>query len=129
MPTLPPPSSVTLLPPSSVMTVRALPPCHGCLQLCVLHVRSVLVILIVTGLGPQLNLILPPVRTAAYSFFSVHEAGVPVPTTLVFTGAVATARPSAPVCAVAASAVEAFTAAPRARASAAAIARLARRQF
>jgi hypothetical protein len=44
----------------------------------------------VTGLGPQLKLMIPPTRTAAITAADVQPAGVPCPTTWsareVFTG-------------------------------------------
>ena len=67
--TLPPPLKVTLPPPSS--TTRWL----------VLTTLAVAVIVMVTGLGPQLNLMTPPSATALTIAADVHPAGVPLPMT------------------------------------------------
>ena len=68
--TLPPPSSVTLLPPS--MTVLVL-----------MGRFMVLVTGIVTGAAPQLNVMMPPFFTAALSASKVQVPAVPVPITAV----------------------------------------------
>jgi hypothetical protein len=78
---LPPPLSVTLPPPS--MTIRL--PCT---------IFAVAVIVIVTGPGPQLKVIMPPSATAWTTAAEVQLAGVPCPMT--WSGwAVLTARPAA----------------------------------
>src|ERR1700683_1960703 len=74
---LPPPLSVTRLPPSR--TTRWL----------VFTTFAVAFIVMVTGLGPQLNVITPPLATALTTAAEVQLAGVPLPMTrlgwLVFT--------------------------------------------
>src|SRR5258708_36013010 len=76
---LPPPLRVTRPPPS--MTIRRW----------VLTTFAVAVITMVTGLGPQLNLIIPPLATALTTAADVQLAGLPLPMTW-FGCAVLTAR-------------------------------------
>src|SRR5580693_2462782 len=66
---LPPPLRVTLPPPSS--TTRCL----------VLTTLAVFVIRIVTGLEPQLNVMMPPSATSRTTAADVQLAAVPLPTT------------------------------------------------
>jgi hypothetical protein len=66
---LPPPLRVTLPPPSS--TIRWL----------VFTTFAVAVIVIVTGFGPQLKVIMPPSATALTTAAEVQLPGVPRPTT------------------------------------------------
>src|SRR5215472_1962732 len=77
----PPPLSVTRPPPSS--TTRCL----------VLGTRAVAVITIVTGLLPQSNLMIPPLKTARTTAADVQLAGLPSPITW-FGWLVLTARPA-----------------------------------
>src|SRR5690554_2959657 len=91
MPRLPPPESVTLLPPLIRTRVTSLPPLHESLQLCVLHVTSVFFTTIVTGLRPQLKEMSPPERTALASLAYVHDLAVPLPITFFLNFALATA--------------------------------------
>src|SRR5258707_5935359 len=77
----PPPLSVTRPPPSR--TTRRL----------VLGTLAVAVITIVTGLLPQLNLMIPPAATALTTAADLQLAGVPWPVTW-FGGLVVTARPA-----------------------------------
>src|SRR5664279_4025243 len=69
---VPPPLSVTLLPPS----ITSLVPLS--LKTFAVEVRTV-----VTGSGPQLNVVMPPFATAATNASPVQLAGVPVPITVV----------------------------------------------
>ena len=46
-----------------------------------LNTLAVALILIVTGLGPQLKAITPPLATAATTACEVQLSGVPLPTT------------------------------------------------
>src|SRR5579864_728725 len=78
---LPPPLSVTRPPPSR--TTRCL----------VLGTLAVAAIRIVTGLRPQLNLMIPPAATALTTAADVQLAGVPWPITW-FGWLVFTARPA-----------------------------------
>src|SRR5580692_1517536 len=79
---LPAPFSVTLPPPSS--TIRWL----------VFTTLAVAVIVIVTGLGPQLKVMMPPSATACTTAAEVQPAGEPSPIT--WSGSlVSTARPAA----------------------------------
>ena len=71
----PPPSRVILLPPSMTMWTAVPPVDIGGL--------SVDVTEIVTGLGPQLNVMIPPPFTAAERAWKVQLDSVPVPTTVV----------------------------------------------
>ena len=75
---LPPPLSVTRPPPSS--TIRS--PVR-------FRIFAVAVIVMVTGAGPQLNVMIPPAATAFTTAAEVQPRGVPSPTTwsglLVFT--------------------------------------------
>jgi hypothetical protein len=71
----PPPSSVILLPPSMTTWTGVLPVEIGGL--------SVDVTEMVRGLGPQLNVMIPPPLTALDSAWNVQLAGVPLPTTVV----------------------------------------------
>src|SRR4051812_17553871 len=64
-----PPSSVTLLPPSITVFFIS--------GRCIVAVTA-----IVTGALPQLNVITPPLPTAASSSANVQLSGVPVPTTV-----------------------------------------------
>ena len=66
---VPPPLSVTFPPPSS--TTRWL----------VFATVAVAVMVIVTGSGPQLNVMTPPAATAATTAADVQLAGVPFPIT------------------------------------------------
>src|ERR1700689_2844411 len=66
---LPPPLSVTLPPPSSTALWL------------VFTTLAVAVIVIVTGLGPQLKVIMPPSATALTTAADVQLAGVPTPMT------------------------------------------------
>ena len=77
---LPPPLSVTRLPPSR--TTRWL----------VFTTFAVAFIVIVTGFGPQLKVITPPLATALTTAAEVQLAGVPLPMTR-FGWLVFTARP------------------------------------
>src|SRR5215510_14642195 len=70
MRTLPPPLSVTLLPPS----ITSLVPLS-------LKTFAVCVRTIVAGSGPQLKVMTPPLATAATNASPVQLAAVPVPTT------------------------------------------------
>src|ERR1700733_1360507 len=80
---LPPPLSVTRPPPSS--TIWWL----------VFTTLAVAVMVMVTGFGPQLNVMMPPRATALTTAAEVQPAGVPLPMTwlrwLVFTAAPACA--------------------------------------
>ncbi len=67
---LPPPLSVTLPPPSS--TIWWL----------VFTTLAVAVMVIVTGFGPQLNVITPPLATALTTLVDVQPAGLPLPMTI-----------------------------------------------
>src|SRR6185437_11439120 len=78
---LPAPLSVTRPPPSSTTRCR------------VLGTVAVLRITIVTGFGPQLNLVIPPAATARTTAADVQLAGVPRPMTW-FGWLVFTARPA-----------------------------------
>src|ERR1700761_4530447 len=69
---LPPPDSAILLPPSITIFAPAL-----------LATFAVAVSTIVVGSAPQLNVITPPLATAATTASPVQLAGVPVPTTVV----------------------------------------------
>src|SRR5580692_7347485 len=71
----PPPSRVTLFPPSMTMCTGVLPVDIGGL--------SVDVTTMVTALGPQLSVTVPPPLTALDSASNVQLNGVPVPTTAV----------------------------------------------
>src|SRR5689334_443940 len=64
----PPPSRVTRLPPSSTTWLTEL------------RTFAVAVILIVTGSGPQLKVVMPPAATALTTAAEVQLAGVPLPT-------------------------------------------------
>ena len=64
-----PPSSVTRPPPSMTTSGWSL------------NTLAVAAILMVTGLGPQLNVMTPPLATALTTACEVQLAGVPVPTT------------------------------------------------
>src|ERR1700733_238495 len=66
---LPPPLSVTRPPPSNTTRRR------------VLITLAVLVITIVTGLGPQLKVMMPPAATARTTAADVQLAGRPFPIT------------------------------------------------
>ncbi len=79
---LPPPLSVTFPPPSS--TVRWW----------VLTTFAVAVMVIVTGFGPQLKVMMPPLATARTTAAEVQLAGDPLPMTW-FGCLVLTARPAA----------------------------------
>src|SRR5438445_1543945 len=68
---VPPPLSVTLPPPSSTTWCA------------VLTTLAVAVIVIFTGVGPQLKVITPPLATAATTAADVQPAGVPSPITVV----------------------------------------------
>ncbi len=70
MRTAPPPSIVTVLPPSMTVSI-------------VVGSSIVFVTVIVAGAEPQSNVTMPPAVSAADSFASVHDAAVPVPTTVV----------------------------------------------
>ena len=78
---LPPPLSVTLPPPSSTTWWL------------VFTTLAVAVIVIVTGLGPQLKVMMPPLATALTTAADVQLAGVPGPMTW-FGWLVLTARPA-----------------------------------
>jgi hypothetical protein len=69
---VPPPLSVTLLPPSMTSFVPL------SLKTFAVEVRT-----IVTGSGPQSNVMIPPFATAATNASPVQPAGVPVPMTVV----------------------------------------------
>ena len=71
----PPPSRVILLPPSMTMWTAA--------PLVDIGGLSVDVTEMVTGLGPQLNVMIPPPFTAVERAWKVQLDGVPVPTTVV----------------------------------------------
>jgi hypothetical protein len=71
---VPPPLSVTLLPPSMTSFVPLS-----------LNTFAVDVSTTVAGLGPQSNVMMPPFATAATTASPVQLAGVPVPTTVVGT--------------------------------------------
>jgi|HubBroStandDraft_6_1064221.scaffolds.fasta_scaffold52427_1 hypothetical protein len=73
--TAPPPSRVILLPPS-MTTWTAVPPVD-------IGGLSVDVTEMVTGLAPQLNVMIPPPFTAVERAWKVQLDGVPVPTTVV----------------------------------------------
>src|SRR5690554_2582302 len=94
MPRLPPPLSVTVLPPLMVSLVTRFPPCQPSLQLCVLHTTSVFFTTIVTGLDPQLNETFPPDFTALASLAYVQDFAVPLPITFFLTFADFTAAGS-----------------------------------
>src|SRR5688572_7490417 len=79
----PPPDSVTLPPPSITMS--------GPVSLNTFAVRSSVM---VTGSGPQSNVMVPPPATAATNASDVQLSGVPVPTIVVGTD-VSTAPASA----------------------------------
>src|SRR4029450_254871 len=74
------PSSVTRPPPSSTTS--------GLL----LNTRAVAAILIVTGCGPQSNVMTPPLATALTTAAEVQLAGLPLPTT--WSGDEASAAPA-----------------------------------
>src|SRR5689334_21515203 len=78
---LPPPLSVTRPPPSSTTWLLAL------------RTFAVAVIVMVTGAGPQLNVMMPPAATAFTTAADVQLAGVPLPTLRVG-WLVSTARPA-----------------------------------
>src|SRR5579863_8911954 len=73
--TAPPPSRVILLPPSMTICTGVLPVDIGGL--------SVDVTEMVTGSGPQLNVMIPPPLIAVDSVWNVQLDGVPIPTTVV----------------------------------------------
>jgi len=78
---LPPPLRLIKPPPSSTTERR------------VLITRTVVVITIVTGLGPQLKVIMPPAATSRTTAADVQLAGLPLPIT--WSGClVLTARPA-----------------------------------
>src|SRR5580704_19696264 len=66
---LPPPLRVTRPPPSNTTRCR------------VLITLAVVVITIVTGLGPQLKAMMPPTATSRTTAADVQLAGVPLPIT------------------------------------------------
>ena len=79
---MPPPLSVTRPPPASTICWL------------VLTTLAVAVIVMVTGFGPQLKVMMPPLATALTTAAEVQLAGVPLPMTW-FGSLVFTARPAA----------------------------------